>query len=96
MDPVLHQLNGTSMLALFGPIAAAHVTVAHLLSMRSGLYDFDDDATRAFCNHNPERDVSPLDDLAFASQHGNRTQLYPPGQPGKQVRAGIFGLEPRA
>jgi len=46
---------------------------------QSGIYDFDDDATRAFCNGNPGVDVSPLDDLAFASKHGNKTQLYFPG-----------------
>ena len=50
VDGILQQLNGTTMADLFGAESAARVTVRHLLSMRSGLYDFDDDETRAFCN----------------------------------------------
>ena len=72
-------LNGTTLADLFGAESAARVTVRHLLSMRSGLYDFDDDETRAFCNAHPNRTVSPLDDLAFASTRGARTPLYPAG-----------------
>ena len=67
------------MLSLFGPVAAEKVTVVDLLGMQSGLYDFDDDETRAFCNGHPGVDVSPLDDVAFASQHGHKTQKYYPG-----------------
>ena len=67
VDGILQQLNGTTMADLFGAESASRVTVRHLLSMRSGLYDFDDDETRAFCNAHPNRTVSPLDDLAFAS-----------------------------
>ena len=67
------------MTDLFGAESAARVTVRHLLSMRSGLYDFDDDETRAFCNAHPNLTVSPLDDPAFASTRGARTPLYPAG-----------------
>jgi len=40
IDPVLQRLNGTTFGKLFGEKAAA-VTVGHLLSMRSGIGDFD-------------------------------------------------------
>ena len=40
IDPVLQRMNGTSFASLFGPKASA-VTVGHLLSMRSGIGDFD-------------------------------------------------------
>ena len=40
IDPVLQQMNGTSLVGLFGP-KAAEVTVGHLISMRSGIGDFD-------------------------------------------------------
>ena len=79
VDGILQQLNGTTLADLFGAESASRVTVRHLLSMRSGLYDFDDDETRRFCNAHPNITVSPLDDLAFASTRGARTPLYPAG-----------------
>ena len=66
------------MADLFGP-TARNVTVRFLLSMRSGLYDFDDDKTRSFQNRNPQADLSPIDDVWFASIHGRRPPLYPAG-----------------
>jgi len=78
VDPVLRLANASSMLMLFGP-SAAKVTVRYLLSMRSGLYDFDDDETRRFCNSHPDTDVSPIDDLWFASTRGRKQPLYPAG-----------------
>ena len=78
VDPVLHAANHSSMARLFGP-TASNVTVRHLLGMRSGLYDFDDDATRRFCNTHPDVDVSPIDDLWFASIGGHKTPKYAAG-----------------
>ena len=46
-DPVLARMNATSMRSLFGP-SVANITIAHLLGMQSGIYDFDDDETRRF------------------------------------------------
>ena len=40
IDPVLTALNGTTFVQLFGPLAAK-VTVGQLLSMQSGIADFD-------------------------------------------------------
>ena len=78
IDPILRAQNASSMVELFGP-SAVNVTVRHLLSMRSGIYDFDDDATRRFCNTHPSIDVSPIDDLWFASSRGRKQPLYPAG-----------------
>ena len=75
LDPLLQQVNRSSLVSLFGP-SATQVTVRHLLSMRSGIYDFDDDDTRAFQNAHPQIDISPWDDLSFASVRGRRTPLY--------------------
>jgi hypothetical protein len=40
IDPVLQRMNGTSLVGLFGP-PASNITVGHLLSMASGIGDFD-------------------------------------------------------
>eukprot|EP00967_Tisochrysis_lutea_P137912 scaffold248255_cov27-Tisochrysis_lutea.AAC.3 len=40
VDRVLHAANGTSLVELFGP-RAARITVRHLITMQSGLADFD-------------------------------------------------------
>jgi len=40
IDGALQRLNGTTLVGLFGP-KAANVTVGHLISMRSGISDFD-------------------------------------------------------
>jgi CubicO group peptidase (beta-lactamase class C family) len=77
-DRALARMNRTSMRSLFGP-SVANVTVAHLLGMQSGIYDFDDDYTRRFCNLHPDVDVSPLDDVWFASSRGKKQPLYPAG-----------------
>ena len=47
--------------------------------MRSGLYDFDDDETRAFCNAHPNRTVSPLDDLGSLRRAARVAPLSPAG-----------------
>ena len=78
VDAVLAASNLTSLEALFGP-SAARVTVRYLLSMRSGIYDYDDDETRAYQNAHPDTALSPLDDLSFASTRGHKTPLYEPG-----------------
>ena len=78
IDPVLAAANSSSMSSLFGP-SAFNVTVRYLLSMRSGLYDFDDDMTRSFQNRHPQVDLSPIDDVWFASTHGHRQPLYVAG-----------------
>jgi len=51
IDPVLRVANGTSFVGLFGP-AAASITVGHLITMQSGVADFD----------TPGLDASILDD----------------------------------
>ena len=78
VDPLLLAANGSDMNALFGP-TAGRVTIRHLMSMRSGLYDFDDDHTRRFQNTHPQFDISPIDDLWFASKNGHKRPLYPAG-----------------
>jgi CubicO group peptidase (beta-lactamase class C family) len=78
VDPILKRLNGSNLVGLFGHNASA-VTIDHLMGMQSGIYDFDDDYTRAFCNFHPKIDVTPFDDIHFASQRGNKTSLYFPG-----------------
>ena len=40
IDPILHQMDGTSLVGLLGS-KAANVTVGHLISMRSGIGDYD-------------------------------------------------------
>ena len=52
VDAVLQAANGTTVAGLFGAEAAAQVTVGHLISMRSGLPDFD----------TPELDAAILED----------------------------------
>ena len=52
VDAVLQAVNGTTVAGLFGAEAAAQVTVGHLISMRSGLPDFD----------TPELDAAILED----------------------------------
>ena len=72
----LHRANGTTLGALFGegsPIAS--VTVRHLLSMRSGIPDYDDAALRALTLSQPDTDYSPFDMLAAV----NKTFLCTPG-----------------
>jgi CubicO group peptidase (beta-lactamase class C family) len=62
VDPYLQRTNGTTLLSLFGP-TVLNVTVYHLLSMRSGMNDFDDASTRAFQLARPSYDITPFDIL---------------------------------
>lgn len=62
VDPYLHTANGTTLLALFGPMVS-NVTVYHLLSMRSGMNDFDVGSTRAYQLTRPSYDITPFDIL---------------------------------
>jgi len=62
VDPYIHPRNGTTLQALFGPMVL-NVTVHHLLSMRSGMNDFDVASTRAYQLARPSYDLTPLDIL---------------------------------
>lgn len=62
VDPYIHPVNGSTLLSLFGP-TVRKVTVQHLLSMRSGLGDFDDASTRAYQLARPSYDITPFDIL---------------------------------
>lgn len=62
VDPYLQHINGTTLYSLFGALVRS-VTVYHLLSMRSGINDFDDASTRAYQLARPAYDVTPFDIL---------------------------------
>jgi len=56
--------NGTGLVSFFGE-AIHNVTVRHLLSMRSGIADFDNDASRDYQLQNAQKDIGPLAYLPF-------------------------------
>ena len=67
VDPVLNRLNGTTLTGLFGP-RAAEITVRHLLSMTSGIGDYDDEDLFDWTIFTAAEDFSPLDYLAVANK----------------------------
>ena len=79
VDPVLKRLNGTTLLQVWsGDARIQRVTVGQLLSMRSGINDYDDRAYEAFTLSNPNATVSPFDLLRTV----NKTWMFPPGEGG--------------
>lgn len=89
VDPVLHRLNGTTLEALFGP-PIRKVTVRQLLSMRSGINDYDDGWLKKWTNLHPELDFTVLDFL----HQVNKTWMFQPGQhcAYSSLNYGILGL----
>jgi CubicO group peptidase (beta-lactamase class C family) len=79
VDPVLSKWNGTTLGQLFGADSGIYnVTVRHLLSMHSGLHDYNDKSYEDESLRNPTRDIGP-----FELIHAMRKSLiYPPGTTG--------------
>jgi len=67
IDLYIQRWNKTTLVSLFGP-AILNVTVYHLLSMRSGLDDFDTSATRAYQMTTPAYDITPFDILHLCNK----------------------------
>jgi CubicO group peptidase (beta-lactamase class C family) len=74
LDPVLSRLNGTSFTGLFGPKASG-ITIHHLLSMTSGIGDYNDVALFDWTVFTAAEDFSPFDYLAVS----NKTFACDPG-----------------
>jgi D-alanyl-D-alanine carboxypeptidase len=63
-DPVLQSINQTTLLGIWnGDARINSVTVRQLLSMKSGLHDYDDEALRSFTIANPGEDKTPIEML---------------------------------
>eukprot|EP00466_Bigelowiella_natans_P009871 jgi/Bigna1/81775/fgenesh1_pg.84_\ len=60
VDPVLMRLNKSSMGSLWGS-SVQDVTIDHLMSMTSGIQDYDDEAAAQFTIHHPNDDITPID-----------------------------------
>ena len=74
-DPVLTRLNGTTMAKLFGSDVVNAITVEHLLSMTSGLQDYNDALLRTLTVSVPGLDLDPFVILDTV----NKTLLCAPG-----------------
>eukprot|EP01060_Flectonema_neradi_P006496 TRINITY_DN1438_c1_g1_i1.p1 TRINITY_DN1438_c1_g1~~TRINITY_DN1438_c1_g1_i1.p1 ORF type:complete len:410 (+),score=54.54 TRINITY_DN1438_c1_g1_i1:45-1232(+) len=60
IDPYLMKYNSTTLETIFGP-NITRVTVRHLLSMRTGLLDYDSEALRIWQTEHPGYDITPFD-----------------------------------
>ena len=77
VDPVLARLNNTNLLTLWnGDKTINTVTVRQLLSMSSGLHDYDNDALQVFTHDFPDEDKTGVDML----HELDKAFLFPPGQ----------------
>eukprot|EP00040_Diaphanoeca_grandis_P005570 m.33457 g.33457 ORF g.33457 m.33457 type:complete len:460 (+) comp16824_c0_seq2:144-1523(+) len=89
LDPALKAWNGTTMFELFGGNKdVLLITVRHLLGMRSGLQDYDDDFLEKFSFTYPNIDYKPFDYI----HHFNKTLLCHPSQCGSYSSVGYIFL----
>ena len=65
VDPWLLRQNSSRLVDFYGP-RIFNVTIKHLLSMRSGIPDYDTDALREFQDADPLHDITPIEILHFA------------------------------
>jgi CubicO group peptidase (beta-lactamase class C family) len=63
-DTLWTRLNGTSIVNALGP-KIKEVTVRHLLGMRSGIPDFDNDRSRQYQLNHPYEDMGPVKSMSF-------------------------------
>jgi D-alanyl-D-alanine carboxypeptidase len=91
VDPVMQRMNGTTMTKLWGgsPLLA-NVTARHVMGMRSGLNEYDDEAYAAWTYANPTQDWNPFDIIHAL----NKTFVCVPGTCGYYSSAGyeLLGL----
>ena len=94
IDPLLRNLagdNATSLVGLYGPLAA-QMTTRMLLYHRSGLTEYDNKDTRKYQNTHPSVDLDPL----WVLKHANLsyTPGYGPGTRGEYSSTGytLLGL----
>ncbi|KAJ9461989.1 hypothetical protein DIPPA_20336 [Diplonema papillatum] len=82
--------NGTTFAGLYGPLAN-NITIRHLLAMRSGLRDYDDDHLLNWQLSVPHKDITPVDVLHYTPDKSFRCY---PGQCGGYTSLGytILGL----
>jgi CubicO group peptidase (beta-lactamase class C family) len=78
-DYVRHISGGsTDLLKLYGPVVQ-NVSIRHLLQMRSGISEYDNQFVRTYQNTHRSVDLDPL----WILNHSNRTFVCPPGTCGK-------------
>jgi CubicO group peptidase (beta-lactamase class C family) len=68
VDKILKSGNGTTFATLFPSPLAADITVRHLLSMRSGINDYDNSLVQHLTFSYPDVDLSPFDYLAIVNK----------------------------
>jgi CubicO group peptidase (beta-lactamase class C family) len=78
-DPVLKKWNGTTALKLFGDPLIHNVTIRHLLSMRSGIQEYNDTRLEDETVQHPKHDIGPFELLAQV----NKTLVFAPGTHGQ-------------
>jgi len=90
LDKYLMRVNGTTMLKLWGNTTIEKVTTRHLVAMRSGIDDYDDDWYKALVLANVEGEVSPIDLLYEVP----KAFLFTPGEGGAYSSVGfeLLGL----
>ena len=90
VDPFLQRTNKTSLLALYGDPRILNITTRQVLSMRSGVPDYDDQKVKAwsFDRANAGKDLSPYDYL-HAADLTPKKFLFEPGTEGSYSSIGF-------
>lgn len=73
VDPFLQRTNGSTMQSIWGDVDISGITIDSLLSMTSGLQDYDDPQLEADTLNNPDKDIEPIDYLYRL----NKTSICP-------------------
>eukprot|EP00947_MAST-08B_sp_MAST-8B-sp1_P006245 g6245.t1 len=78
LDPLFASCCNTSLAALFGAANASKVTVDHVLTMRSGIQDFDWPVfdTKLLLGEPDGAHVSPLDFISYAAKNISSTEPF--------------------
>ena len=78
IDAILHREAKTSVRELFGE-KIENVTIRHLLSMRSGIPDYNDRNIEAETFNHPDKDIDPYELIRSVSK---QELLFKPGTGG--------------